>query len=93
MPWGPRINPLKLKKENDRLAFQLIRAREDLQIAERHRVGLEVMLSVSEERIDALTTQVDRLRQQNKKLGAECEHLAEMIRSAPPVDAAMLVPK
>lgn len=87
MPWRPRIDASKLKRENDRLAFALIRAPEELQTAERHRIGLEVMLNVRGQRIDTLTEQVDRLRQQNQKLDAECEHLAKMARLAPPVDA------
>jgi len=33
------------------------------------------------ERIDQLTAQVDQLRQRKQKLDAECEHLAEIVRS------------
>jgi hypothetical protein len=75
------------------LAFALVRTREELQTKERHVVGLKVALSVRLKRIDQLTAQVDQLRAQNKRLDQENEHLAEMIRSAPPVDAAMLAPK
>jgi len=43
-------------------------------------------------KIDHLVAQVDQLRHRNKALGLENEILVEMI-AAPPVDAAMLVPK
>jgi septal ring factor EnvC (AmiA/AmiB activator) len=89
----PNRETLKLKRQNDELAFKLLRAKEALQTAERHRVGLEVMLDARLERIDKLTAQVDQLREQNRKLDQEAERLAEMIRFAPPVDAAMLAPK
>ena len=50
---------------------------------------LELLLRERMERIDELTAQVDQLRHQNKKLDAEAEHLAAMLRCAPPqVDAA-----
>jgi hypothetical protein len=43
-------------------------------------------LSTRLERIDELTGTIDRLREQNKRLDRENEHLAEMIRFAPPAD-------
>jgi hypothetical protein len=65
MPWVRHtVNSRKLQQQNDRLTSALIQVREQLQIAERHRVGLEVLLSVRQERIDALTTQVEQLRRQ-----------------------------
>ena len=64
-----------------RATLQLLKAREQLQTKERHVVGLEVLLGELLERIDRLTVQVDQLRAQNQKLDAECEHLAELVRS------------
>ena len=55
--------------------------REELQISERQRVGLEVLLDMRQERVDALTAQVEQLRRANAKLDAEAEHLAEIVRS------------
>ena len=36
---------------------------------------------------------LDQLRAQNRKLDAEAERLVEMVKLAPPLDAAMLTPK
>jgi septal ring factor EnvC (AmiA/AmiB activator) len=80
MPWRPRIDVIKLKRECDRLAFQLLRVREQLRTKERCVTGLEIVLRERLGRIDDLTAQVDRLRHQNRKLDAECEHLAELFR-------------
>ena len=66
--------------------MQLLRVREQLQKQERYATGLEIALSTRLERIDELTGTIDRLREQNKRLDRENEHLAEMIRFAPPAD-------
>jgi len=81
VPWRPRIDARKLKRAHDELALRLLKVREELQTAERHRVGLEVLLNMRQERLDALTVQVEQLRRQNQKLDAEAEHLAAIIRS------------
>jgi septal ring factor EnvC (AmiA/AmiB activator) len=81
MPWRPRPDVIKMKRECDRLAFQLLRLREQLQTSERYRTGMEVVMNARLERISKLTATVDLLRAQNKKLDAECEHLAEIVRS------------
>jgi predicted ArsR family transcriptional regulator len=81
MPWQSRPNPKLLKQANDRLSSALIKVREQLQVAERHRVGLEVLLDMRQERVDALTAQVEQLRRQNQKLDAEAEHLTAIIKS------------
>jgi hypothetical protein len=39
-------------------------------------------------KIDELTGTIDRLREQNRRLDEEAEHLAEMIRFAPQLNAA-----
>ena len=93
MPWKPRVDVRKITRQNHELAIRLLRVREELQIAERHRVGLEVLLDVRLERIDELTAQIDRLRQQNRRLDEENDRLAEMMKLTPPVDAATLAPK
>ena len=93
MPWAPKLDARKIKQAHDALALRLLRVREELQTAERHRVGLEVLLVMRQERVDALTVQVDRLRQQNRRLDEENDRLVEMVRLAPPVDAATLTPE
>jgi hypothetical protein len=88
MPWAPRVNAIKLKRECDRLSSELIRARADLNISERQRVGLEVALDVRGEKIDALVVQVERLRQQNRQLDEENDRLCEMVKFTVPAGAA-----
>jgi len=81
MPWRPKIDAAALKRENDRLTFQLVRVREELRKKESHVVELEILLDERGERVEKLTAQIDQLRRQNQKLDAECEHLAEIVRS------------
>ena len=78
MPW-PRRTPaaVQLKRDNDALALQLVRLREQLRNKEHYASGLEVLLRERMERIDELNATIDRLRQQNRQLR----------------DAAMLAPK
>ena len=78
MPW-PRHTPaaVQLKRDNDALALQLVRLREQLRNKEHYASGLEVLLRERMERIDELNATIDRLRQQNRQLR----------------DAAMLAPK
>jgi hypothetical protein len=47
----------------------------------------EFLLRERIERIDQLTATIDGLREQNRKLEAEAEHLAQII-AAPQLDAA-----
>jgi uncharacterized coiled-coil protein SlyX len=89
MPWKPRIDAVQLKRKNDELAARLLRAKDELQAAERRRVGLEIALSVRGETIAELNGKLDRLRAQNRKLDLEAERLVDMIRFAPQLDAAM----
>jgi hypothetical protein len=96
MPWKPRKptrNELKLATKNRDLTIQLLRMREQLEIAERHRTGLEVLLDMRGEKIDKLNAQVDQLRAQSRRLDEEAEHLAEVIRLAPQLDAATATAK
>jgi hypothetical protein len=83
MPWRPRINVTRLKQAHDELAHRLLRVREELQVAERHRVGLEIALSVRGEKIEELNGKLERARLEN-----DC--LVEML-AAPPVDAMATV--
>jgi len=81
MPWRPKIDAVKLQRKNNELTFQLVRVREELRKKESHVVGLEILLDERGERVDKLTVQIEQLRRQNEKLNAECEHLAEIVRS------------
>ena len=78
-----------LLKENDGLRTEIVRLRREIENREGAVGRLELLLRERMERVDELTAQVDQLRHQNKKLDAEAEHLAAMLRCAPPqVDAA-----
>jgi hypothetical protein len=92
MPWPRPVsaNERKLQQANRDLEFKLLRVREELQVAGRHRVGLKVALAVREKRIDALTRRVDQLLALNRKLSAEADRLTEMVRFVPPGDAAVM---
>jgi hypothetical protein len=93
MPWHPKIDALELKRKNDELAFRLLRVREQLESSERRRVGLEIVLNARLTRIGELSGKFERLREQNRRLDQEAERLAEMVRLAPPIDAATPVPE
>ena len=54
---------------------------------------LELLLRERLERIDSLNSKLEQLREQNRRLDQENEHLAEMIQFEPQLDAAMLTPK
>ena len=79
MPWRPRIDAVRLKRLNDELTSRLLRTREQLQIAQRQGVGLKVMLTLREKKIDALTVEVQRLRAR--------------LAITPPNEAAALAPE
>jgi hypothetical protein len=88
MPWRPNIDALKLKRKKDELALRLLRTQEQLQISERRRTGLEMILTARLNRISELNDRLERVRAQNRALDEECERLAEMVRFAPQLDAA-----
>jgi cell division protein FtsB len=82
MPWKswkqkPHIDTARL----DRVTDELLRTKVELQVAERHRVGLKIALTVRAKKIEQLTAQVDRLRKENAKLEIEAEHLTAIIKS------------
>ena len=67
MPW-PRRTPaaVQLKRDNDALALQVVRLREQLRNKEHYASGLEVLLRERMERIDELNATIDRLREQSR---------------------------
>jgi hypothetical protein len=93
MPWAPKINPKQLKKQNEELAIKLIRAREALTISERRRETLEIVLHARLNRITELNGRIDALREQNRRLDAEADKLADLVRLAPPPNAATAAAK
>ena len=72
MPW-PRHTPaaVQLKRDNDALALQLVRLREQLRNKEHYASGLELLLHERLEKIDELNATIDRLREQNRRMTVE----------------------
>ena len=54
---------------------------------------LTYLLRQRSERIDELTSKLAQVREQNRRLDEENEHLADLIKFEPQLDAAMLAPK
>ena len=67
----------------------------DRALADKQRFAdrLIYILRARAERIDELTSRLAQVRELNKKLDAENEHLVEIIRFAPQLDAVMQSPK
>jgi hypothetical protein len=82
MPWKLAV-PSPLERENDTLKTIIVCLRADVRNRENQIHRLELVLRQRSERIDELTGKVDRLRDQNRKLDEENEHLCEMVRLSP----------
>ena len=84
MPWSrrPSIDALKLKHENDALALKLVRLNSELATKTQYADRLQYLLHKRTQRIDELTGTIDQLREQNRRLDAEAEHLAAMVAAA-----------
>jgi hypothetical protein len=76
----PTIHEQHLLRENDGLRTEIVRLRHDLTHKQGHVGRLEVLLCERSNRIDELNAKIDQLREQNKRLDAENEHLVEMVR-------------
>jgi hypothetical protein len=88
MPWKsfePRINPRKLRAENSRLTVALARTQEQLQVSERLRKGMAVVLNTRSTRISNLNAKIEQLREQNRQLDQEADRLVEMMKLVPPI--------
>jgi hypothetical protein len=68
---------------------RLARAKEQLEIGRRLQNGMKIALSLRSNKITELNGKIEQLREQNKRLDAEAERLADMVRFAPPADVAM----
>ena len=76
----PTIHEQHLLRENDGLRTEIVRLRHDLTHKQGHVGRLEMLLCERSNRIDQLIGTIDRLRDQNRRLDAEAERLAEMVR-------------
>lgn len=54
-----------------------------MQDKEGHVGRLHILMRECTERIDELTATIDQLREQNRRLDQECEHLAAMVKHQP----------
>jgi hypothetical protein len=79
-PPKPTPAELQLKRENDGLKTTIVYLRRDLTDKEGHVGRLEFLLVERMNRTDELNGKLDQLRDQNRRLDAEAERLAEMVR-------------
>jgi hypothetical protein len=76
-----------LLKENDGLRTEIVRLRRELSNKGYYASRLELLLHERMERIDQLTATIDQLRERNRRLDEEAEHLAAMV-ATPKLSAA-----
>ena len=81
MPW--KIRPLEpLERECAGLRTTVVVLRRELEDKQGAVSRLRLLLRERLARIDQLTGTIDQLREQNKRLDAEADHLAEMIQQS-----------
>ena len=82
MPW--KFRPLDpIERENAGLRTELIKLRRELQTKRTQLGGLKLALHQRLETIDHLRGRIERLQQRNRRLDAEADRLAEMVRLSP----------
>ena len=81
MPWKQRA-PSNLERENDRLRTTICCLRRELENKGGHVARLKFLLGERLNKIDQLNATIDRLREQNRRLDAEAEHYAEMVKAS-----------
>ena len=92
MPWKPK--PVTdLRRQLNAAQLKLLKANAELEHKTQCVSRLEILVAERNACIDALHGRIDALREQNKRLDQEADRLAEMVRLAPQLDAAMLSPK
>lgn len=82
MPWPrrPDLDALKLQRENDGLRTIIVCLKRELENRQGAVGRLELLLRERIERIDELNGRIEQLRNQNRRLDEENEHLVEMMR-------------
>jgi hypothetical protein len=82
--WG-KTSPANeaLKREVEVLFCRLVRTQAELRTARAYAGRLEYLLRRRTETNDELHGTIDQLREQNRRLDAEADRLAEMVRLAP----------
>jgi len=92
MPWKLRPSG-PLERENAALKTTIVVLRRELTDKEGYAAKLELVVRQRSRTIDALRGTINQLREQNRRLDEEADRLAEMVRFAPQIDAALLSPK
>lgn len=82
-PRKPSRAEILARLEIDKLKTALVLLRTELTGKEGYVGRLEYLLSLRTARIDHLTSMIDKLRDQNKRLDQEAERLAEMVKLSP----------
>jgi hypothetical protein len=91
--WRSRPDAAALEHSVDQLRTTVIQLRRDLTDKEGYAAKLELVVRQRSRTIDTLRSKLEQVREQNRRLNAEADRLAEMVRFAPQLDAAMLAPK
>jgi hypothetical protein len=78
MPWKSRRLD-STEKENEPLRTVVIQLRDELRTKQTALSSLELALQARHQTIDALNGQLERVREQNRRLDAEAEHYFQML--------------
>jgi septal ring factor EnvC (AmiA/AmiB activator) len=81
MPWKPAATS-DLQKENDSLRTTIVCLRRELENSKGHAQRLEVLLCSRLHKIDELNAKLEQLREQNRRLDQEAEHLAQLVAAS-----------
>ena len=81
--WRSRPAAAALERNVDELRTVVIQLRRKLTNKEGYADRLEVLLRARTERMDELANTIATLREQNRRLNEEADHLAEMVRMSP----------
>jgi hypothetical protein len=82
-PPKPSRDQLELSRENSSLKTTICCLRREIEHKQGHVHRLEVLLASRLQTIDQLHGTVEQLRERNRKLDAEAEHLADIIKLDP----------
>jgi hypothetical protein len=78
-PHKPSAYEIELQRKIDTLSTKLLQVNAAMRLKVLYAERLEIALHQRNERIDQLFAQLQSAWQQNRKLEAECEHLAQLI--------------
>ena len=91
MPWPPRrcsAHELELQREVTTLQLKLLKVNSALALKTVYAQRLEFLVQQRSQRIDELNGKLEQSREQIRRLDQECEHLVQVVRFTPAVDAA-----